>query len=68
MTDIVEVASGLVEIIEVESGSVEIVEIAVQGPPGIQGEAGFTTGVDIISGGAPATDYTNDYQFSGGTP
>lgn len=68
MTDIIEVASGSVEIIEVASGSVEIVEIAAQGPPGIQGEAGFTTGIDIISGGTPSTNYTNDYQFSGGTP
>lgn len=68
MTDIVETASGELEIIEVASGSVEVIEIAVQGPPGVQGEAGFTTGIDIISGGAPATDYTNAYEFSGGTP
>ena len=44
------------------------ITVAEQGPPGIQGEAGFTTGIDIISGGAPATDYTNDYEFDGGTP
>lgn len=68
MTDIVEVASGELEIIEVASGSVEIIEVAIQGPPGVQGEAGFTTGIDIISGGAPATNYTNDYQFDGGAP
>lgn len=50
----------MTDIVEVASGSVEIVEIAVQGPPGIQGEAGFTTGIDIISGGTPSTNYTND--------
>lgn len=68
MTDIVEVASGSVEIVEVASGSVEIIEVAIQGPPGVQGESGFTSGIDVISGGTPSTNYTNDYQFDGGAP
>ena len=67
MTDIIEVLSG-VQIVEVATGEIEIIEIAVQGPQGIQGEAGFTTGIDIISGGSPTTNYTNEYQFDGGTP
>jgi len=51
----------------------EIVEtititVAEQGPPGPQGEPGFSTGIDIISGGAPSTEYTNEYRFDGGTP
>lgn len=44
------------------------VTVAVQGPPGIQGEAGFTTGIDVISGGTPSTNYTNEYHFDGGAP
>jgi len=58
------------EVISLTEEVVETITITVaeQGPPGIQGEAGFTTGIDIISGGAPATDYTNDYEFDGGTP
>lgn len=68
MTDIVEVNSGELEIIEVDSGAIEIIEIAVQGPQGIQGEPGFTIGVDIISGGTPSSDYSEGYIFEGGTP
>jgi len=67
MTDIVEVLGG-VQIIEVATEEIEIIEIGMQGPQGVQGEAGFTTGIDIISGGTPTTNYTNEYQFDGGTP
>lgn len=58
------------EVITLTAEVVETITVTVaeQGPPGVQGEAGFTTGIDIISGGAPATDYTNDYQFDGGAP
>lgn len=58
------------EIIEVTQEIVETITVTVaeQGPPGIQGEAGFSTGIDIISGGTPSTNYTNEYEFSGGTP
>jgi hypothetical protein len=58
------------EVITLTEEIVETITIttAEQGPPGIQGEAGFTTGIDIISGGNPDTDYTNEYQFDGGTP
>lgn len=68
MSYVVEVASGEVNIIEVGSGEIEWLEVGAQGPPGIQGDAGFTTGIDIISGGLPDTDFTNEYQFSGGAP
>jgi hypothetical protein len=44
------------------------VTVAEQGPPGPAGAAGFTTGIDIISGGAPDTDYSEGYIFFGGNP
>ena len=58
------------EIIRLTAETVTVVTLTVceQGPPGIQGEPGFSTGIDIISGGSPTTDYTNEYQFDGGTP
>lgn len=37
-----------------------------QGPPGPPGAHGFTTSVDVISGGTADTDYTNGFVFSGG--
>lgn len=67
MTDVIEVSGGI-QLIDVVTGEIEIIEIAAQGPPGPQGESGFSTGIDIISGGTPTTDYTNEYQFDGGTP
>lgn len=63
MTDPTATIVETLEVIVIES-----TEVGLQGPPGVQGEAGFTTGIDIISGGAPATNYTNDYQFDGGAP
>lgn len=58
------------EVISLTEEVVETITITVaeQGPPGIQGEAGFTTGIDVISGGTPSTNFTNEYQFDGGTP
>ena len=58
------------EIIELTEEIVETITVTVaeQGPPGPAGASGFTTGIDIISGGAPATDFTNEYQFYGGAP
>ena len=58
------------EIIALTAETVTVITVAVceQGPPGAQGQPGFTTGIDIISGGTPTTDYTNEYQFDGGTP
>lgn len=63
MTDPTAVIVETLEVIVIES-----TEVGLQGPKGVQGEAGFTTGIDIISGGAPATNYTNDYLFEGGAP
>ena len=64
MTDTVEIVT--VETVTVESVVVEVVEVAVQGPPGPPGAHGFTTSVDVISGGTADTDYTNGFIFSGG--
>jgi hypothetical protein len=64
MTDTVEITT--VETVTVESVVVEVVEVAVQGPPGPQGNHGFTTSVDVISGGTADTNYTNGFVFSGG--
>lgn len=61
-----EITATIVETLEVIV--VESTEVGLQGPKGVQGESGFTSGIDIISGGAPSTDYTNEYQFDGGTP
>jgi hypothetical protein len=52
----------------VATTELEAVELADQGPPGPPGRDGFTSAIDIISGGAPDTDYTDGYIFSGGTP
>ena len=58
------------EIVTSEVGAtlIEVVELAQQGPPGPAGTPGFTTAIDIISGGAPDTDYSDGYIFFGGTP
>lgn len=56
----------IVETLEVTV--IESTEVGLQGPKGVQGESGFTSGIDVISGGAPSTNYTNDYQFDGGAP
>jgi hypothetical protein len=58
------------ETIELTEEIVETITVTVaeQGPPGPQGDSGFTTGIDIISGGAPDTDYSEGYIFSGGPP
>jgi hypothetical protein len=66
MTDIIEVAGGI-QIVEVIEGGIEIVEVGIQGPPGPQGNHGFTTSVDVISGGKATTDYTTGFIFSGGS-
>lgn len=58
MTDVIEVTA---------TDEIEIIEVATQGPPGIQGESGFTVGIDVISGGASNTDYSAGYVFDGGT-
>lgn len=63
MTDPTAVIVETLEVVRIES-----TEACVQGPKGVQGEPGFTTGIDVISGGAPATDYANEYQFDGGAP
>lgn len=63
MTDPTAVIVETLEVIKIES-----TEVGFQGAKGVQGEPGFTTGIDVISGGVPATDYTNDYQFDGGAP
>lgn len=67
MTDILEVAGGI-QIIETAHGGIEILEAGIQGPPGPQGNHGFTTSVDVISGGTPSTNYTTGFIFEGGTP
>lgn len=67
MIDIIEVATGI-QIVEIIEGGIEIVEVGIQGPPGPQGNHGFQTSVDVISGGTPSTDYTNGFIFEGGTP
>lgn len=58
------------EVILLTGETVEVVTVTVaeQGPPGIPGAPGFTTGIDVVSGGAPDTDYTNGYHFDGGAP
>lgn len=58
------------EVITVTNEVVDTITITVaeQGPPGPQGNNGFTTSVDVISGGTPTTDYTTGFIFSGGTP
>lgn len=61
-----EITATIVETLEVIV--IESTEVGLQGPKGVQGNNGFTTGIDIISGGSPSTNYTNDYQFDGGTP
>lgn len=48
--------------------TLEFVELAIPGPPGPPGRDGFTVAIDVISGGAPDTDYSDGYIFSGGTP
>lgn len=63
MTDPTAVIVETLEVVVIES-----TEVGLQGPRGVQGEPGFTTGIDIISGGDPSTDYTNEYQFDGGAP
>ena len=63
MTDTTAVIVETLEVIVIQS-----TEVGLQGPKGVQGQAGFTTGVDIISGGAPDTDYSAGYIFTGGTP
>lgn len=63
MTDPTAVIVETLEVIVIES-----TEVGLQGPKGVQGESGFTSGIDVISGGTPSTNYTNDYQFDGGTP
>jgi len=52
----------------VATTEIEAVELAMQGPSGPPGAPGFTTGIDIISGGTPSTDYSDGYIFSGGQP
>jgi len=63
MTDPTSVIVETLEVVLIES-----TEVGLQGPKGVQGESGFTSGIDVISGGAPNTNYTNDYQFDGGAP
>jgi hypothetical protein len=62
--------SEIITIIETESVQVveiESVEIGVQGPPGPPGVLA-PTGIDIVSGGAPDTDFSAGYIFEGGAP
>lgn len=56
------------EVILLTQETVETITVTTveQGPPGIQGESGFTVGIDVISGGASNTDYSAGYVFDGG--
>ena len=57
------------EVVEITNEIVETVTVTVaeQGPPGPPGVLA-PTGIDIISGGTPSTDFSNGYIFSGGAP
>ena len=57
---------------EVISLTEEVVEtitvtVAEQGPPGPAGLFA-AEGIDVITGGAPDTDFSTGYIFEGGTP
>lgn len=57
------------EVIEVTQEIVETITIttAEQGPPGPAGLFA-PSGIDVISGGSPSTDFSNGYIFEGGQP
>lgn len=57
------------EVIELTEEIVETITVTVaeQGPPGPPGVLA-AEGIDIISGGAPDTDYSEGYIFFGGNP
>lgn len=58
------------EVITLTQEVVETITVttAEQGPPGPPGESGFTNAIDVISGGAPDTDYSEGFIFFGGNP
>lgn len=63
MTEIITTIVETLQVVEIET-----IEVGRQGPPGPAGASGFTTGIDIISGGAPDTDFSAGYIFFGGNP
>ena len=49
----------------VETVSIETVEVGQQGPPG---RAGVIPNIEQIDGGEPDTDFSADYEITGGAP
>lgn len=68
MTTLVTVVEEVVTLAVTEGDETISIAVGEPGPVGGQGEPGFTTGIDIINGGMPNTNYTNEYQFDGGVP